>query len=61
LDRKYIRTRLKLHRLMRHLDYIERYSVVLINLSPLTITLYSSVRTTLVYNDTTYPENFMTL
>jgi hypothetical protein len=39
---------------MRHLVYSVRYSVVPINSSLLTITLYSSVITTLVYNDTKY-------
>jgi hypothetical protein len=36
---------------MRHSGYNVRYSVLPINSSPLTITLYSSVITTLVYND----------
>jgi hypothetical protein len=36
---------------MRHLVYNVRYSVVPIDSSLLTITLYSSVITTLVYND----------
>jgi hypothetical protein len=38
----------------RHLVYNVRYSVVPINSSLLTITLYSSVITTLVYNNTKY-------
>jgi len=37
---------------MRHLIYSVKYSVVPINSSPLTVLLYSSVITTLVYNDT---------
>ena len=37
---------------MRHLAYSVRISVVPIDSSLLTITLYSSVSTTLVYNDT---------
>jgi hypothetical protein len=37
---------------MRHLAYTVRYSVVPINSSLLTMTLYSSVITTLIYNDT---------
>jgi hypothetical protein len=40
---------------------ITRYSVVPINSSLLTTTLYSSVITTLVYNDTKYSVAFMTL
>jgi hypothetical protein len=36
---------------MQHLVYSVRYSVVLINFSLLITTLYSSVITTLVYND----------
>jgi hypothetical protein len=39
---------------MRHLVYSVRYSV-------LTVTLNSSVRTTLVYNDTKYSVPFKTL
>jgi hypothetical protein len=39
---------------MRNLVYNVRYSVVQINSSLLTITLYSSVRETPVYNDTKY-------
>jgi hypothetical protein len=50
----YTLTRLQRHRLMRHLAYTVIHSVVPINISPLTIKLYSSVRTTLVYNDTKY-------
>jgi hypothetical protein len=43
---------------MRHLVYNVRYSAVPINSSLLTITLYSSVITTLVYNDTKYSSPF---
>jgi hypothetical protein len=39
---------------MRYLVYNVRYSVVPINSLLLTITLYPSVITTLVYNDTKY-------
>jgi hypothetical protein len=39
---------------MRHLACRVRYSVVPINLSLLTLTFYSLVITTLVYNDTKY-------
>jgi hypothetical protein len=45
---------------MRNLVYSVRYSVVPINSSLLTITLYSSVITTLVYNDTKYSVRFIT-
>jgi hypothetical protein len=45
---------------MRHLSYCVRLSKVPINSSLLTITLYSSDRITLVYNDTKYPVPFMT-
>ena len=45
---------------MWHVAYSVRYSVVPINSSLLTIKLYSSVRTTLVY-DTKYSVPFMTL
>jgi hypothetical protein len=55
------RTCLYRHRIMRHLIFSVRYSVVPINSSLLTITLYSSVTTTLVYKDTKYPVSFMTL
>jgi hypothetical protein len=51
---KYSRTRLKRHRFKRHLIYNVRRSVVPNNSSLLTITLYSSVITRLVYNDTKY-------
>jgi hypothetical protein len=57
----YNRTRLCRHRFMRHLVYSVRYSVVPINSSLLTTTLYSSVITTPVYNDTKYSVPFMTL
>jgi len=40
---------------MRHLVYSVRYSAVPVTSSLLTITLYSSVRTTLVYNGTQTP------
>ena len=43
---------------MRHLVYNVRYSVVSINSSLLTITLYSSVITILVYNDTKHSSPF---
>jgi hypothetical protein len=46
---------------MRHLDYSLRYSVAQINSSLLTITIYSSVITTLAYNDTQCSVPFMTL
>jgi hypothetical protein len=46
---------------MRHLAYSVKYSVVPINSSPLTVTLYSSVITILIYNDTKYSVPFMTL
>jgi len=39
---------------MRYIAYRVRYSAVPINSSPLTVTLFSSVVTTLVYNDTQY-------
>jgi hypothetical protein len=50
--RSYNITPLKRHRFKRHLVYNVRCSTVLINSSRLTITLYSSVRATHVYNDT---------
>jgi len=40
---------------MRQLLYSVRYAMVLNNSLALTITLYSSVNTTPVYNDTKYP------
>jgi len=46
---------------MRHLVYNVKYSVVLIIYSLLTITLYSSVVTAILYNDTKYLVNFITL
>jgi len=46
---------------MRHLVYDVRYFVVPIISSLLTITLYYSVITTLVYSDTKYSAPFMTL
>jgi hypothetical protein len=46
---------------MHHLVYYIRYTVVPINFSLFTIQLYSSVKTTLVYNDTKYSVPFMTL
>ena len=46
---------------MQHLAYNVRYSVMSINSSLLTTTLFSSVITTLVYNDTQYSAPFMTL
>jgi hypothetical protein len=48
------------YRLMHHLVCTVRYSVVPLNCSLLTIILYSSARTTLVYNDTKYSGPFMT-
>jgi len=39
---------------MRHLVYNVRYSVVPINSALLTATLFSSVRTTLLYSDTKF-------
>jgi hypothetical protein len=57
----YSRTRVKRHRFIRHLAYNVRCSVVPINSSPLTVTLYSSVITTLVYNDTECWVPFVTL
>jgi hypothetical protein len=48
----YNRTWLKRRRFTRHLIYNVRYFVVPINSSLLTITLYFSVITTLVYNVT---------
>jgi hypothetical protein len=59
--RKYSQTRLERHRFMRYLVYSVRYFVVPINPSLLAIALYSSVITTLVYNDTKYSVPFMTL
>jgi hypothetical protein len=47
--------------LYQHLTYRVRFPVVPINPSLLTITLYSSVITTLVYNDTKYSVPFVTL
>ena len=57
----YSRTRLKRHRLMRHLVYNVRYSVISINSSLSTTILYTSVIKTLAYNDTKYPVPFITL
>jgi hypothetical protein len=48
-------------RFIRHFAYSLIYSVAQINSSLLTITLYSSVITTLVYNDTNYSIPFITL
>jgi hypothetical protein len=45
----YSGTRLKRHRIIRHLPYNVRHSAVPINSSLLTITLYSPVITTSVY------------
>jgi hypothetical protein len=53
------RTRLQRHQFTRHLVYSVRYSVVPINSALLTVTLYSSVITTLVYNDTKYSVPFV--
>jgi hypothetical protein len=39
---------------MRYLAYNVRYSVIPVNSSLLTVTLYSSVITTVVYNDTIF-------
>jgi hypothetical protein len=44
---------------MRNLVYNVRYSAVPINSWLLTVTLYFSVITTLVYNDTKYSVRFM--
>jgi len=46
---------------MRHLAYNVRHSVVPINSSLLTVTLYYPVRMTLIYDDTKYSAPFMTL
>jgi len=46
---------------MQHLINNIRYSVVPINFSPLSITLYFSVRTALIYNDMKYSVWFMVL
>jgi hypothetical protein len=56
----YSRTPLKRHRFIRHLVYVVSYSVVPVNFSLLTITLYSSVITISVYNDNKI-FSFMTL
>jgi hypothetical protein len=58
---KYSPARLQRHGFTRHFAYNIRYSVVPINFSLLSITLYPSVITTLVYNDTKYSVPFMTL
>ena len=55
------RTRKQQHCFIRHIVSFVSYSVVPINLSLLTITIYSSVRATIVYNDTQYSVSFMTL
>jgi hypothetical protein len=57
----YSRTCLWQHRLARHLACSVQHSVVPINSSLLTVTLYSSLITTLVYNDIKYSFPFMTL
>jgi len=57
----YSRTRKQWHWFIRHLVCFVSYSVVPINPSLLTIILYTSVRTTPVYNDTEYSVPFMTL
>ena len=46
---------------MKHLVSNVSYSVVQINSSLLTLTLYSSVTTALFYNDTKYSFRFMTV
>jgi hypothetical protein len=51
----------KPHQFKRHLFYSVKYSVVPFNSSLVTITLQSSVKTTLVYNDTRYSVPFMML
>jgi hypothetical protein len=58
---KYIPNRIQRYRFVRHLANSVRYSVVPINSPLLIITLHSSVITTLVYYDTTYPGPCMTL
>jgi len=46
---------------MQHRDYNVRYSVVPINSTLFTLTLYSMVITLLIYNDTKYSVPLMTL
>jgi len=58
---KYKEPRLKRHRFREHLAYNVRYPVLTINSSFLATVLYSSIITTLVYNDTNYSVHFITL
>jgi len=58
---KYGRTPLKGYQFMRHHTYTVKYSVVSINASVLTTTLYFSHITTLPYNYTKYSVSFMAL
>ena len=46
---------------MQHLAYKDRYSVVPITSSMLTVTLHSSVRKTSIYNNRVSSASFMTL
>jgi hypothetical protein len=55
------RTQIQRHCFIRHLVSFVSYSVVPIKLSLLTITEFSSLRTTHVYNDTQHSVSFMTL
>jgi hypothetical protein len=57
----YSRSRLQRHRFIRHPVHSVRYSVVQINPSLLTMTLYSSVIMTFFYDDMKYSVLFMTL
>jgi hypothetical protein len=57
----YSETPLQRHQFIQHLIYCVRYSVISVNSSLLTITLYYSVITTLVYNNTKYSVPLMTL
>jgi len=57
----YSRARKERHCFIRHLDSFVSYSVVPINPSLLTITVFSLIRTALVYNDTEYSVSFVTL
>jgi len=59
-NNNYNQTQLQ-HRFMRHPIYSVTYSVVPINSSLLTTTLYSLFRTTLIYNDTNVSVAFMVL
>jgi len=57
----YSRTRKQRHCFIRHFVSFVSCSVVPINPLLLTITLFSSVRITLIYNDTQYSDFFMAL